>query len=181
MKFIPTSLEGSYIIEVEPFNDERGWFTRFYCKKEFSQIGYNGEWKQSNHSTTYKKGTVRGMHFQKKPFQEIKLVKCISGLVYDVIIDLRKESSSFLQWTGIELSEKNKRMIFIPQGFAHGFQCMEDNCELIYQHSEFYTPEFEQGIRFNDPMIDIHWPLPAIYISSKDSSYPLLDKNFKGV
>src|SRR5437762_3973909 len=116
MNFIPTPLKGSYVIEVHPFTDERGWFARFYCKNEFEQIGHQQEWVQLNHSVSYKKGTIRGMHFQKPPFAEIKMVKCIAGKIYDVIIDLRKNSETFLQWFGVELSAENKKMLYIPEG-----------------------------------------------------------------
>ena len=181
MKFTPTKLEGSYIIDVDPFTDERGWFARFYCKDEFQQIGHNKEWVQLNHSVTYKTGSLRGMHFQKEPFREIKMVKCIAGSVYDVIIDLRKGSGSFLQWFGAELSAGNKKMIYIPEGFAHGFQCLEDHCELIYHHSEFYKPDSESGIRYNDPLIKIDWRLRVTELSSRDQTHPYLDENFKGI
>src|SRR5262245_4353691 len=140
MKFIPTGLKGSFVIEIEPQADGRGWFARYYCKDEFRDIGHHKDWVQLNHSVTNKKGTIRGLHFQKPPMAEIKLVKCIAGKVFDVIIDLRKQSSTFLKWFAVELSAKNKKMLYIPEGFAHGFQCLEDHCELIYHHSEYYTP-----------------------------------------
>ena len=143
MIFSPLPLQGSYVIELQPFQDERGWFARFFCKNEFQKIGHKKEWVQINHSFTYKKGTIRGMHFQLTPFREIKMVRCIAGAVYDVIIDLRKGSSTFLQWFGAELSAANKKMMYIPEGFAHGFQCLSDNCELIYHHTEFYKPELK--------------------------------------
>lgn len=181
MNFIPTSLAGSFVIEPNVFTDDRGWFTRFYCKNDFKEIGHDKEWVQLNHSTTNKKGTVRGLHFQKEPYREIKMVKCIAGIVYDVIIDLRKNSPTFLQWFGVELSAKNKRMLYIPEGFAHGFQCLDNDCELIYHHSEFYTPGSEGGIRHNDPAIKIEWPLPITILSPRDESHPYLDGNFKGI
>ena len=181
MIFTPTKLPGSYVIDVKPFTDERGWFARFYCKNEFQEIGHTKEWVQLNHSVTNKKGSIRGMHFQKKPFGEIKMVKCIAGKIFDVIVDLRNDSSTFLQWAGIELSAENKKMLYIPEGFAHGFQCLEDNCELIYHHSEFYTPEAEAGIRYDDPKIKISWPLPMTMLSPRDENHPYLEENFKGV
>lgn len=181
MIFTPTNLSGSYVIDVKSFTDERGWFARYYCKNEFEEIGHNKEWVQLNHSFTLEKGTMRGMHFQKKPFEEIKMVKCIAGKVYDVIIDLRRNSQTFLQWIGVELSTVNKKMMYIPQGFAHGFQCLEDNCELIYHHSEFYNPEAEAGIRFDDSEINIQWPLPVTILSPRDKNHPYLDKNFEGI
>jgi len=181
MIFTPAKLGGSYVIDVNPFIDERGWFARYYCKNEFQEIGYNKEWVQLNHSYTKKKGTIRGMHFQKQPFREIKLVKCIAGSIYDVIIDLRTGSSTFLHWFGIELSATNQKMLYIPEGFAHGFQCLEDDCELIYHHSEFYKPEAEAGIRFDDPKIKIQWPLPVFILSPRDENHTYLDENFKGI
>ena len=180
MTFAPTPLPGSFIIHPEPFADDRGWFARYYCKKEFSQIGHDKEWVQMNQSVNYKKGTLRGMHFQLPPYSEIKLVKCINGAVYDVIIDLRKGSETFLQWFGAELSSENKQMIYIPAGFAHGFQCLTDQCELLYHHSEFYLPGVEGGISYNDPKFNISWPLPVTVVSTKDLSHPLVDENFKG-
>lgn len=181
MIFNPTSLVGSFVIDLEPRSDERGWFARYYCKEEFEKIGHTKEWVQMNHSFTNKKGSIRGMHFQVQPFREIKMLRCIAGSVYDVIIDLRKGSSTFLQWMGVELSAANKKMLYIPEGFAHGFQCMEDDCELIYHHSEFYKPGAEAGIRYNDPLINIKWPLPLTVISSRDEEHPYLTEQFKGI
>jgi len=169
------------MIELQPFADERGWFARYYCKDEFKQIGHNKEWVQLNHSVTYAKGAIRGMHFQQAPFKEIKLVRCIAGAVFDVIIDLRKSSQTFLKWLGVELSAENKKMLYIPEGFAHGFQCLSDNCELLYHHTEFYTPDAEAGIRHDDPMISIQWPLPVTTVSKRDAVHPYLDGNFKGI
>ena len=181
MTFTPTALAGSFIIEPKIFIDERGWFERFYCKNDFKEIGHVSEWVQLNHSSTGKKGAIRGMHFQMHPFGEIKMVKCIAGIVYDVIIDLRKDSPTFLKWFGVELSAKNRKMLYIPEGFAHGFQCLEENCELIYHHSEFYRPDSERGIKYNDPLIQIEWPLPVTTLSARDESHQYLDKNFKGI
>ena len=179
MTFTETALKGSFIIDLNLFQDERGWFARTYCKNEFEQIGHVKEWVQLNHSFTKQKGTIRGMHYQMSSFAEIKLVRCISGKIYDVIIDMRKDSPTFLQWTGVELSAENKRMLYIPEGFAHGFQALSDDCELIYHHSQFYTPNVEAGIRYNDPKININWPLPLTSISKRDEEHPLLDNNFK--
>ena len=181
MIFTPAQLAGCYIVEPNVFTDERGWFARFYCKNEFKEIGHTKEWVQLNHSTTHKKGTIRGMHFQLHPFREIKMVKCVAGSIYDVIIDLRKGSATFLKWIGVELSADNKKMLYIPEGFAHGFQCLVDHCELIYHHSEFYQPASEGGIKYDDPMINIHWPLAATNMSQRDGSHPHLEKNFEGI
>ena len=181
MKFNPTILKGAYTIELNPFKDERGWFARTYCKNEFSKIGHHAEWVQLNHSFTNEKGTVRGMHYQVPPFSEIKLVRCIAGAAFDVIIDLRKGSETFLQWLGIEISAANKKMVYIPEGFAHGFQTLSDDCELVYHHTQFYTPGVEGGIKYDDPEIKIDWPLAVNNISKRDKQHPLLDKNFKGI
>ena len=181
MIFTSTLLAGSFIIDLEPFGDDRGWFARFYCENEFQQIGHDKKWVQMNHSFTSARGTIRGIHFQVPPYREVKLVRCIAGAVYDVIVDVRKGSETFLQWFGTELSVANKRMLYIPEGFAHGFQCLTDNCELIYLHTEFYTPNAEGGMRYNDPAIVINWPLPVTTISPRDAGHPYLDENFKGI
>jgi dTDP-4-dehydrorhamnose 3,5-epimerase len=181
MTFTETILKGSYVIELNAFTDERGWFARTYCKKEFNTIGHHDEWVQMNHSFTKNKGAIRGMHFQLPPFSEIKLVRCIAGAVYDIIIDLRKDSATFLQWFGVELSAQNKKMIYIPAGFAHGFQTLSNDCELIYHHSQFYMAGAEGGIKYNDPGVNINWPLAVTNISERDNQHSLLDENFKGI
>ena len=134
-----------------------------------------------NHSVSYAKGTLRGMHFQHPPFREIKLVPCIAGTVMDVIVDIRQGSPTFLQWQAVELSAENNRMIYIPEGFAHGFQTLQDNSALIYHHTEFYTPGAEGGIRYDDPLVGIQWTLPVSIISQRDAGHPLLDHKFKGI
>jgi dTDP-4-dehydrorhamnose 3,5-epimerase len=181
MIFNPTKLAGSFVIDLEPFSDDRGWFARTYCKKEFEQIDHTGEWVQLNHSFTALKGSLRGMHFQYPPHTEIKMVRCIAGAVYDVIIDVRQGSSTFLQWLGTELSAANKKMLYIPEGFAHGFQVLTDNCELIYHHTSFYTPGAEGAVRFDDKRVNIQWPLAVTDISQRDSQHPYLDDSFTGV
>lgn len=181
MIFNPTKLAGSFVIDLEPFSDDRGWFARTYCKKEFEQIGHTGEWVQLNHSFTVLKGSLRGMHFQYPPHTEIKMVRCIAGAVYDVIIDVRQGSPTFLQWLGTELSAANKKMLYIPEGFAHGFQALTDNCELIYHHTSFYTPGVEGAVRFDDKKVNIQWPLAVTDISQRDSQHPYLDDSFTGV
>jgi dTDP-4-dehydrorhamnose 3,5-epimerase len=180
MIFTPAELNGSFVIVPEPFSDDRGWFARTYCKNEFTKIGHEAEWVQMNHSFTKQKGTIRGMHYQLPPHSEIKLVRCIAGAAYDVIIDLRKDSPTFLHYFGVELSAANKKMIYIPEGFAHGFQTLTDDCELVYNHSQFYTPGSEAGLHYNDPKININWPLPVTSISAKDNMLSTIDSNFKG-
>lgn len=181
MNFTPTPLQGSFVVEPTGVTDDRGWFGRIFCKKEFNEIGHDKEWVQLNHSSTNKKGTVRGMHFQIHPYGEIKMVKCVSGAVYDVIIDLRKDSPTYLKWFGQELSSVNRKMLYIPERFAHGFQTLTDQCDLIYFHSEYYVPNAEGGIRYDDPSIRIQWPQNIILVSERDSSHPYLDENFKGI
>jgi dTDP-4-dehydrorhamnose 3,5-epimerase len=179
MKFEATRLAGSYVVKINSFEDDRGWFARFYCKKEFEQIGHNKEWVQMNHSFTTSKGTIRGMHYQVAPYSEIKLVRCIAGAVLDVIVDLRPDSLTYMQYESIELSATNKHSIYIPEGFAHGFQALTDNCELIYLHSEYYNVAAEAGIRYNDSELNIAWPLPLTSISERDRTHPDFHPNNK--
>lgn len=181
MKFTSTGLAGSFIVDIFPVEDERGWFVRTFCKNEFAEIGHTKEWVQMNHSFTYGAGTIRGMHFQKPPFSEIKLIRCISGKIFDVVVDLRKNSTTFLKWFGAELSAENRKMIYIPEGFAHGFQTLTDDCQLIYNHSEYYKPGVEGGIKYDDAGIGIEWTLPAKNVSPRDISHPMIDKNFEGL
>jgi dTDP-4-dehydrorhamnose 3,5-epimerase len=181
MKFAETVLRGSFIVDPQPFSDERGWFARTFCKREFEQIGHHKEWVQLNHSVTYKKGSIRGMHFQYPPHNEIKMVRCIAGSIFDVIIDLRSDSPTFLQWFGTELSAVNKKMLYIAEGFAHGFQTLTDNCELIYHHTSFYTPGAEGGIRYDDKRISIGWKFPMTEISDRDKNHLFLDESFTGI
>jgi len=181
MKFSSTPLAGSFIIDLEPLSDDRGWFARTYCKKEFEQIGHHKEWVQLNHSFTAAKGSVRGMHFQYPPHTEIKMVRCIAGAIFDVIIDVRTGSSTFLQWFGTELSAANKKMLYIPAGFAHGFQTQTENCELIYHHTSFYTHGAEGGLRYDDEKLGIKWPLPFAEISDRDKNYQLISNQFSGI
>lgn len=181
MIFAPAPLVGSYTIDLSPFSDSRGWFARTYCKNEFEEIGHSKEWVQINHSYTIQPGTLRGMHYQLPPFSEIKLVRCIAGAVFDVIVDIRKDSPTFLQWFGVELSAKNKKMIYIPAGFAHGFQTLLADTELIYHHTEFYTPGAEAGLRYNDSRLAIAWPLEVKEISERDTRHPVLNNAFTGI
>lgn len=181
MNFESTGLKGSYVVDIFPVEDDRGWFVRTFCKDEFNKIGHTKEWLQMNHSFTNTQGTIRGMHFQKPPFSEIKLIRCIAGKIFDVIIDLRRNSQTFLKWFGIELSAENKKMIYIPEGFAHGFQTLTGNCELTYNHSALYMPGYEEGIKYDDKMIDINWPAQITKISERDNNHPLLSKSFEGL
>jgi dTDP-4-dehydrorhamnose 3,5-epimerase len=181
MIFRETLLKGSYLIEPEPYRDDRGLFARTFCKNEFSQLNHHKEFVQFNHSITNKKGTIRGMHYQLPPYGEIKLIRCIRGLVFDVIIDIRAASPTFLHFFAVELSELNMLSLYIPEGFAHGFQTLEDNTQLIYHHTAYYVPGHEAGICYNDPLIGINWPLPVSEITEKDRNHKLLDHQFKGI
>lgn len=171
MKFQETKLIGAYIIEPEKFSDERGFFARVWDQKIFDEIGLTSNISQCNISLTKKKGSIRGMHYQINPYEESKLVRCTQGGIFDVIIDLRTDSKTYLQWEGFELSSDNHKMLFVPEGFGHGFQTLVDNVEIFYQVSEFYTPNAEQGIRWNDEKFNISWPLIPTVISKKDSSW----------
>jgi dTDP-4-dehydrorhamnose 3,5-epimerase len=174
-------MAGAYIVEPEPLSDQRGWFARTYCRSEFEQIGHRKEWVQMNHSYTREKGTIRGLHFQLPPYAEIKLIRCIAGAVFDVIVDVRSHSPGFLQWYGVELSAANKKMMYIPEGFAHGFQTLTDDAELVYCHSAYYMAGRESGIRYDDPVAGITWPLSVTEISDRDENHPLLDSQFTGI
>ncbi|MCE3226594.1 MAG: rfbC [Bacteroidetes bacterium] len=181
MKFETTLLKGSYIISLNPFYDNRGGFVRTFCKKEFETINHTKEFVQLNQSYNTKKGTIRGMHYQVRPFSEIKLVRCIRGSVYDVIIDIREGSPTFLQHISVELTAENKRMLYIPEGFAHGFQTLEDNTELVYHHTEYYYKDADAGLNYLDPAFNIKWPLPVSVISEKDQENKLITNTFKGI
>ena len=181
MEFIASDIAGLFIISLKKIEDERGLFARTYCKDEFKKIGFDKEFVQFNHSLNKLKGTIRGMHFQQMPFAETKLIRCVQGAVYDVAVDCRQGSPTFLKSFGIEISEQNMLSLLIPEGFAHGFQTLHNNTSLIYHHTAYYTPGADSGIRFDDPALNIPWKLPAINVSDKDKSYPLIDKNFKGI
>ncbi len=178
MQFHSTPLAGAYSISLEPFVDERGLFARTFCQREFAAIGHDKDFVQFNHSRNTHKGTIRGLHYQNPPHAEIKLIRCIKGAVYDVLVDVRKHSPTFLQHFGIELSAENMLMIYIPEGFAHGFQTLKDDTELIYHHTAFYTPGAESGLKFDDSRLDIKWPLPPTIISEKDQNNPSVDQSF---
>ncbi|MEM1145778.1 MAG: dTDP-4-dehydrorhamnose 3,5-epimerase [Pseudomonadota bacterium] len=172
MKFQKTSLSGACVIDLETHDDNRGFFARVWCAHEFEDAGLKNGTAQINMSYNSKAGTLRGMHYQIAPHEEVKVVRCVRGALYDVIIDLRVDSPSFGQHFGIELSAKNRRALYVPEGFAHGFQTLEDDTEALYQVTEFYAPGSERGLRFNDSRFDIRWPLPVSTISDKDRDWP---------
>ncbi len=178
MIFTETIFKGSYILEYEKIIDERGFFARSFCKNEFSKHGLKTDIIQCNISFNSKKGTLRGMHMQLPPKAEAKLVRCTRGRIYDVIIDLRPESETYCKWLAIELTGKDNKAIYIPEGFAHGFQTLEKNTEVFYHMFEFYDPEYAIGLRWDDQAFGIEWPLPNPIISDKDTSYPLYKKVF---
>lgn len=173
MKINKTKIDGVYVIELEPRIDERGFFVRNFCKKELAEAGIDYDIAQINRSMTKNKGTIRGMHFQKYPKEESKIFQCLHGAIYYVAIDLRENSQTFGQWVAQELGEDNKKMILVPQGCASGFQTLTDNCEVQYWVSEFYSPEYEGGVRFDDPVFNIKWPIPNPILSDKDKNWPL--------
>jgi dTDP-4-dehydrorhamnose 3,5-epimerase len=181
MQFEPTPIAGAHIIRLSPFADHRGAFSRIYCADELLNIDHRQPFVQVNHSLNREQGTVRGMHYQRPPKAEIKMIRCLRGKVFDVMVDLRRNSPSFLQWFGIMLSPEAYNMIYIPRGCAHGFQTMEPDSELLYFHTEFYDKEAEGGIRFDDPRIGIDWPLAVKNISEKDAGYPALGPDFAGI
>ena len=180
MKFTPLSLSGVFTIEPELREDERGAFARTFCVDEFAARGLETQFVQANQSWNTKRYTLRGLHFQYPPFAEVKFLRCIVGSVWDVIIDIRKGSPTFLQHLAVELSAKNKVGLYIPAGFAHGFITLEDDTELIYMHSNTYAPGHEGGFRWDDPALGILWPNKPDVMSEKDESYPLIS-DFEGI
>ena len=176
MIFTETPLQGAYIIDLNTIEDERGFFARSWCKMEFGKHNLNPELVQCNISFNNKKGTLRGMHYQEEPYGEAKLVRCTQGSIYDVIIDLRTTSPTFLAWYSVELSAENRKMLYIPESFAHGFQTLADDTEVLYQMSEYYHPGHARGIRWNDPSVSIDWPLDTIIMSKQDREYSDIQK-----
>ncbi len=171
MRFVATRLKGAYLIEPEIRADERGFFARAFCRREFLAHGLNPDLVQCNLSYNHTVGTVRGMHYQRAPHAEAKLVRCTAGAICDVILDLRPDSPTFSQWAAVELSAGNRRLLYVPEGFAHGYQTLTEGAEVFYQVSAFYHPGSEGGVRWDDPAFKIEWPLPVGSISAKDMSY----------
>lgn len=175
MIFHELELRGAFVIEAEPSSDERGHFARIFCAREFAAHQLEPRVVQCNTSSTRLRGTVRGLHFQLPPHSETKLVRCVRGTIYDVIVDLRPASPTFLKWSSVTLNARDLRSLYIPAGFAHGFQSLEDSSEVFYQMSKYYYPDAARGIRWNDPAIGVDWPMAPTLISVRDRSYPLLD------
>jgi len=177
MKIADLELPGAALIDAEPFHDNRGVFSRFFCAHELRNVLGDRSIVNVNFSRTLAKGTIRGMHFQRPPHAEMKFVRCIRGRIFDVIVDMRDDSATFMQWHGEMLSAENMRMLVVPEGFAHGFQALEDDSELLYLTTAFYNASAEGGLRYNDPLLGIRWPLPVESISEKDASHPLLESH----
>jgi dTDP-4-dehydrorhamnose 3,5-epimerase len=174
MRFTETKLRGAFIIDIEQRNDPRGFFARAFCQKEFEQHGLKPLVAQCNCSYNHRRGTLRGMHYQLPPAAETKLVRCTRGAVYDVIVDLRPESPTYFQHVGVELTEQNRRQLYVPEMFAHGYLTLTRDAEVVYQVGEFYTPGYERGLRYDDPVLGIEWPIRVEVLSDKDASWPLL-------
>jgi len=173
MKFTPTKIQGIWIVNLERHQDERGWFARTWCAEEFEQHCLNAKLSQCSESFNRHRGTLRGMHYQAAPHEEAKLVRCVRGAIFDVALDLRSRSPTFKQWVGIELTEENGRAVYIPEGCAHGFQTLKDNTEVFYMMSKPYVPEGSRGVRWDDPMFGLKWPLPKTsFLSPRDAAYP---------
>ena len=172
MFFSETALKGAFVIEPERHEDFRGFFARTFCRREFAEHGLEPDVEQSSISFNPRIGTLRGMHYQAAPCEEVKLVRCTMGRIYDVIIDLRPDSSTHRKHFAVELSAENRKMLYIPRGFAHGFQTLEDNAEVLYQMSDTYSPEHARGVRWNDPAFGIAWPAAERIIHERDQSYP---------
>jgi dTDP-4-dehydrorhamnose 3,5-epimerase len=175
MKFTETSLSGAYLIDIEPHCDERGFFARAWCEREFQDHGLNACVVQCNVSFNAKEGTLRGMHYQEAPFAEVKLVRCTRGAIYDVIVDMRPDSPTYRQYLGVALNPDNRTMLYVPEGFAHGFLTLADETEVFYQMSEFYSAPHSRGFRWDDPKVGIRWPEDVAVISERDRTYPDLD------
>ncbi len=175
MIFHETKLPGVFEVHLEPKGDERGFFARSWCQREFEDHGLNSRTVQCNVSFNEKKGTLRGMHYQAEPHQEAKLIRCTQGAIYDAVVDLRPSSSTFKKWIGLVLDSENRHMIYVPEGFGHGFLTLRDKTEVFYQMSEFYYPELSRGVRWNDPAFQIEWPAQPDVISDRDRTYPDFD------
>jgi len=176
MRFVETALPGAYVIELEERSDDRGFFARTFCVREFAAQGLITQISQCNLSYNRRRGTLRGLHYQAEPAGEAKLIRCIAGAVHQVLVDMRPESATYLRHVAVELSAANRLAVYLPELVAAGIQTLEDDTSLMYQVSEFHTPEAERGVRFDDPGLGISWPLPVTEISDKDASWPYLEK-----
>jgi dTDP-4-dehydrorhamnose 3,5-epimerase len=180
MHFIETRIKGVFIIEPERVEDERGFFARTFCERELEARGLQTRFVQCSISFNRKKGTLRGMHYQAAPHEEAKLVRCTSGAICDVTLDLRPKSSTFRQWVAVDLTARNRKAVYIPKGVAHGLQTLDDDTEVFYQISEFYDAASQRGVRWDDPAFGIQWPLPVTVMSARDRGYPLAGSSKQG-
>ncbi|MDX1742270.1 MAG: dTDP-4-dehydrorhamnose 3,5-epimerase [Ruegeria sp.] len=176
MIFTETHLRGAYLVELQEISDDRGFFARAFCANEFEKHGLKPAIAQINLSYNEKKGTMRGLHYQQAPATEAKFMRCINGAIYDVIVDMRPDSETYLQHFGTELSAENRRALYVPEMFAHGYLALTDGAQAYYSASEFYTPGVEQGLRYNDPALGIQWPQPVTIVSEKDAGWPLIQR-----
>lgn len=181
MKFLPTPLNDAYLIELEKRGDDRGFFARFFCRNEFGAAGLVSEFVQINNSLSAKKGTLRGLHYQLAPVAEVKVVRCLRGALFDCIVDIRPDSPTFGRWFAAELNDENRLMMYVPRGFAHAILTLRENTEALYLVSDFYSPENERGLRWNDRHFKIEWPIEPSEISPKDASWPDFDPAFHGI
>lgn len=181
MNITHTPILGLMVVETEPHSDHRGAFSRFYCQNSLQEIIGSRRILQINHSCTHTIGAVRGLHYQQSPCAEMKLVRCLNGKVWDVAVDLRSDSPTFLRWHAEELSKNNMKMMVVPEGCAHGFQVLEENSELLYLHTAYYTASSEGGVQPTDPVLAINWPLPVQDLSDRDRNHPLLTSDFAGL
>jgi dTDP-4-dehydrorhamnose 3,5-epimerase len=181
MKFHKTPLQDARLIELEPRGDDRGFFARFYCEREFGADGLATRFVQANNSLSAKKGTLRGLHYQLVPSAEVKVVRCLKGALWDCIADLRPDSPTFGKWFGAELNDDNRLMMYVPRGFAHAILTLSDVAEALYLVSDFYSPNLERGVRFDDPWLGIDWPIEPVEVSAKDRGWPSFDPEFHGV
>ena len=172
MRFTTLAIQGAYLIEIEPLMDARGFFARSFCEREFAANGIYPRFVQCSVSYNTQKGTLRGLHYAAAPYEEDKLVRCTRGAIYDVIVDVRRNSPTYRQWQSFELTAENHHLVFVPRGLAHGFKTLSDDCEVFYQMTEFYVPEAARGVRWDDPTLGIKWPAGATVISERDRSYP---------
>jgi dTDP-4-dehydrorhamnose 3,5-epimerase len=181
MKVFRTELPGVVVVETAPFVDQRGAFARWFCEKELGEVMEHRRIAQVNYSRTTQLGALRGFHYQRAPYAEMKLIRCLRGRVFDVAVDLRRGSATFLRWHAEELTPQNARMLVIPEGCAHGFQAMEVESDLLYLHTALYAPEAEGGVRFDEARLGVSWPLPIADLSQRDRSFPVLDARFSGI
>lgn len=175
MRFTDAALPGVYLIDIQPLEDERGFFARVWCRDELERKGLASDLGQMSLSFNRRKGTLRGVHYQAAPHEEVKLVRCTRGAIYDVLLDLRRDSPTFRQWISAELTAENRRTLYVPKGIAHGFQTLADDTEILYQISEFHHPESARGVRWDDPAFGIDWPDRRPILSERDASYPEFD------